>query len=300
MPSISFAREIRHRGLLLGAAFLCAMYATAAAQSAAPESAEENPAASPSVQFDNGLVTLEAEGVPLEDLLDALARAADFRLVKVGDLSAPVTRSMHGVALDSAVRRLLGNHTVVMIYASGSGGQRRLAELRIYADDRLPPPVPDGPDVEKRLLAALQQPDPALRRGALSMADALDDEVAIAILGEVLERDQDPRVRADAASALGRIGGDQAVQALEGGLGDGDPGVASAIARALGRAGGERATLVLEQMVMGDEDPKIRAIAVQTVASLRTPGAREVVEAAAEDENDHVRRAAQQALENWP
>ena len=80
------------------------------------------------VEFRDGLLTLQARDVPLDDILRAIGANAGFDVVVKGDHSAPVSRSFSALALEEGLRRLLGGTSFVMFYG-GTGGADRLVLL---------------------------------------------------------------------------------------------------------------------------------------------------------------------------
>jgi len=101
-----------------GVAVLAGVLLTAAL--AAAEVAPEAPAAGrfapPLVSFDDGLVTVEAEAVPLDELLDAISEVSGVAIR--GDVldPRPVTVRLDAVPLRQAVDRLLRHQNFTMRY----------------------------------------------------------------------------------------------------------------------------------------------------------------------------------------
>ncbi len=65
--------------------------------------AEEATPASIAVHMERGLLSVDARDAPLGDVLEAIAKQADFRLDSKGDLDIPVTWSFAGVPVDKGV-----------------------------------------------------------------------------------------------------------------------------------------------------------------------------------------------------
>jgi HEAT repeat protein len=103
-------------------------------------------------------------------------------------------------------------------------------------------------------------------------------------------------VRWEGAGALGKIGGETAVNALARALGDADGGVRAKAAEALGEIGGEKAvdTLIL---ALRDIDANVRVTAAGSLGGLRAHTATDALHVLmVTDDNASVRSAAATAL----
>ena len=79
-------------------------------------------------------VTFSAPDATLDRLLGAIAEEAGFKLAIEGDLSGqPYATRMSAVPLDRALRRLVGDTSMIVFFEPASGGGRRVAEVRLYA-----------------------------------------------------------------------------------------------------------------------------------------------------------------------
>ena len=58
-------------------------------------------------------------------MLEAIAAEVGFALVMKGDLDRPVTQSFEGLAVDRAIRRVVGRDSLMMRYASAPAPVRR-------------------------------------------------------------------------------------------------------------------------------------------------------------------------------
>ena len=250
------------------------------------------------VRLKNGWLTVRAHDTLLIDVLDAIALVAGADARFGGDLNTPISLSFGPVPLDRGIRRLVGQHTLVMIQKAdeGSPGMPRLSELRVYG----PATVQAGPsrriskaDLLKRITQDLAGPNPAHRVVAVQRVSDLERDVALDLLDNVLAEESTLRVHA--VAALGRIGGDGATARLERILTDHDRRVRTEVVRALGVAKAQRAMLALGQVVFGNYDAEMRKVAVEGLAA-RHDKAAAFLEAAAADEDPGVRGAALEAL----
>ncbi len=137
-------------------------------------------------------------------------------------------------------------------------------------------------------------PDPVARVYA---ANALGEFLAfpgIAACKGAIERDADPRVRAAAASALGRLN-DDGNGALSRALGDGDAQVRLAALRSAGRIN-RFADVPAVARLATDGDVVVRRNAAELLGQLRAPEGFDAALALAKDADANVRNAACHAL----
>ncbi len=147
-------------------------------------------------------------------------------------------------------------------------------------------------------VAALQDPDPGVRRlTAVNLGDSRQDKW-ITFLADMLLEDSDSEVRLAAAEALGKIGKRPAIEPLTRALkSDRDDAVRQAAAGSLGRIKDRRIVDPLASAIVGDESSGVRAAAAR--ASIRFPCKRMLaaLRAASRDDDTTVRSDAAQALD---
>ncbi len=91
----------------------------------------ETPTALIEVKVREGLLTVNARGVPLAEVLRAIGEKAGFTVIIRGNLSAPVTRSLSDIPLEKAIKRLIGENTWFMIYRPSDSERQASAPLRL-------------------------------------------------------------------------------------------------------------------------------------------------------------------------
>lgn len=129
-----------------------------------------------------------------------------------------------------------------------------------------------GEPAQRALLALLREDQPRVRAYAAGALGSMKSERVISSLAAMLD-DQDSYVRQTAAGALGRIGSDQAIQPLAGALQDPVREVASAATLALGQIK-HPAVLPLLVKALGDSTRKTTRAAASALGEL---GAKEAV-----------------------
>jgi HEAT repeat protein len=154
-----------------------------------------------------------------------------------------------------------------------------------------------GENAVPHFTAALGHDDARVRREALlSLAFVGGDAAALLAPGKLA--DPDPEVRLAAATACGEIRAERSVkQLLEQLDREDDSEVVTAILLALGQIGDASAVHAIEKRAVGGffgrkPEPQVRIAAYHALASIGTPHARELVEAARSDKDAEVRVAA--------
>ncbi len=272
--------------------------------------AEDVPSSEMHVAIEHGLLTLAVRDAPLADVLRAIGEEAGFKVTIRSDLHMPVTKSFAGVRLDKAIRRLVGDITMVMIYAPSRDEAEpgRLTEIRLYkvpntrvAPKQQTPPV----TVDQSVLRDLaQQPDPAARAKSVRRLALERGEAAADVLAEVLSQDEDASVRMEAIDALAKMavkpGATRSPAALATALADEAPSVRARAVHALSKVSGGGVVESVAETLRRDPDARVRLMAAWTLGKHRTESARSALEVAAEiDPEATVRREADLALQHW-
>lgn len=259
--------------------------------------------ASISLEYEAGVVTLQARETTLLTVLGELARAAGFRVV-VGERfvdRGPMNLVLSQVTLEQALRRLLVDSNNIVFYAEGGGN---IAQVWLLAADRSPPPAASSPadtgagssDTPGTGASRANSVLRLANRAQSAGADAhLVSEIQTRLI-EILGSDPDALVRTRAALALGKLGTDRAVAALELATRDIEPAVSAQSINALGGIGSILAIHALGAILADVERPvRSRVIAAQALWKHDHELAREYLAAAAADNDDRVRQSASAA-----
>lgn len=240
-------------------------------------------------------LSLDAEAVPLAEIVAEVGRQAGFETTLLGDFGTPVTVTLREVPLAEGLDRLLGDADRLVIYAApppvqeGGTAGRRVARLWLFSSggrsqDAAENPLPDP----------LLQTDSKARSEAvlrLSQADA-SQEAVVDALGRALREDPDALVRSRAAVALGGLRDPRALPALASALDDESFSVRAQVIQALGQSGGDPAAEMLGSVLFHDPDPRLRTLAAQALHHDGSPLAQLYLDAAADDPVPQVRAAA--------
>jgi hypothetical protein len=260
------------------------------------------------VEVTENRLTLEAEDVAVADVLQAIGEAAAIEVVVRGELGNVTRRSLVEEPLAPAIRRLVGQHSVLMLYEKDASGEPQLREVRVQAAGTATAATAeeDGgqrrrggrtPIGQIRNYQQLTVMDNDRRVEAIRALARTKDEAATGVLAEALVRDDNVAVRRLAANALssGDVG-DAAVEALTAALGDDERSIRIQAMRGLTVGLGDASAPLLAEVVRSDGDPAVRRAAVQLASSMEGDQALEVIELAVDDDDDTVRRIAEAAL----
>jgi hypothetical protein len=246
------------------------------------------------IHLDAGLLTLEAQGVPLGEVIGAVGELAGFETILVGDLDSSVTASFTGLPVWGALEQLLGNTNRIVVYNEAERSADRvvvrlwlLASSDAVGDPIILTPEQDIFDDNLQHTNAKTRSLAVLRLGNAGASDEVLEALAQALRG-----DEDPLVRTRAANALAKLGDERAVPVLESALLDEHSTVRTAVIHALGQIGGESATIALGELLLHSTNSRERVVATWGLASQDSPVAREYLDAVANDPDKQVRAAS--------
>ena len=235
---------------------------------------------------------MDVRDAPLADLLRIIGERAGFRVTVHGTVTAPVTDAFTDLPLGEGIRRVVGGNGLVLIYAPSQGGGSTSVptEVWVYAM---------GPRPRDQVTQALAHPDRSARLEAVQSLRGRQDEAAGEALAQILKQAPDPIVRAQAATALGTVGGAQAADALSTALEDQDPSVRIEATRAIATVEGDEAAHPLAGVLLGDQDPQVRLEAARALATFKSDEAYGVLKAAGWEQDGPVRQVIALALARW-
>ncbi|MDH3389965.1 MAG: HEAT repeat domain-containing protein [Gammaproteobacteria bacterium] len=254
-----------------------------------------------SIDYQNGRLSLSAEQAPIVELMQLVADEAGFEAAAYGDFGAQtVSLTFTELPLAVAIRRLLKDTSAIVSYrrAGEPGAERAIEKIFLLGSGsaagsepiRLETLAPD-PDNDLRS-SEIEATDARERIDAIERTQGLGDEITLENLAFSLQHDPDPEVRLKAITAIGEIGGSTAAAMLESGLGDDNPRVRQLVVQTLGAIEDERIPFWLGQVLMGDPDPRVRLVAVHSIARQGGDTARIFLEAATGDSSSAVSDAA--------
>jgi HEAT repeat protein len=216
---------------------------------------------------------------------DAVRRRAAEMLGDVGDPEdTQVVETLTTLALNDDDDEV----RAMAVDALSELGQEALEQL-LARDAGIDPGSTDWTAV-RAFSKAMDSERPECRMAAASALGRIGDQDAVRPLIGKLE-DPDPRVRERVCYALGRVGHPQAVEALTKRLEDEHERVRSSAADALGSIGTSRALAALLEM-LDDENAAIRRVAASALGNAGSAKPVPNLVGALEDPHDAVRNAA--------
>jgi len=235
------------------------------------------------VVVEHGRVTLTAENVRTQYVLDELARQNDMTIVQNGFIKGIITLEFERQPLALALNRLLRDEKYLLHQAQSTVLWILSDELTVGRDSTMP------------LEAELMHGDVRARKTAVRGLRSLESQNAIASLSLALA-DEDQAVRIQAIQALARIGGDDALVTLASVAADDDAWVRGEAVNALASIGGESSVRYLA-LALNDEAAQVRASVVEALADIAGEPSLNLLSAALNDPDPGVRIAAVEALE---
>jgi hypothetical protein len=257
-----------------------------AAEAAGPPPASSAISPPPVVTVENRVVSVDAVDAEMADVLSALAQQAGFQLTISGQLGR-VTAAFTRASVEEALRRLVQDHELMLVYGAPAGGHgpSKLLRVDVFAST-----------ASRWGSAGLTGTERATTLAEISqLLVAQDREHAARRLGELLGT-PDATVRARSAWALGRVGGPQAVLALVAATRDQAPEVRVQAVYALGSVEAARAIPTLGDLLLRDPAVLVRRAAARTLGTLPDAAAVSALSAATQDGDTLVRREVASAL----
>lgn len=285
--------------LLMAASVALAVGASAAA---APASVGGS-SGSFDLEFESGLLTIEANDAPLYAILSEIGRQAGFEITTTEDVSIPVSASMAGEEVINALERLLAGFDWVLVYESPTPGSavRPIKNLIVFESTGVAVDTTTSPDEMAATAGTMQSAETdelaraesrARARDLLRLVNSGASPEVLSTLGEALQSDDDAWVRGRAAAALGALQDERAVSDLAWALGDENASVRMQAIQALGQIGGDRAVWALGAALMNGATDLERIQAAWALGKQDSDLARQLLDAAEGDPNDLVRRAS--------
>lgn len=235
----------------------------------------------PVVQYENGLLSVQAIDASLRKLLDEIAVKTDLAVVGEVVPDQRISVAFHALGMDEALRHILRDRSFIFLSRQHSNRQSWLQgtlneTLWMF-------PKTDGRSVVRRAVddethnAGFAAESISLEPGPgredtdgwidtiIELGD-MGDPAAEAQLADMMWHEH-ADVREAAIESLAEIGGDSAAVALAGALVDADPRVREQVVVTLGEIGGEIARGLLEQ-TLSDESSLVREAAAEMLEEL--------------------------------
>ncbi len=288
----------------------------ASRQAAAQDTGHEIAAGDIVFDGESGLLSVDIGAVPLADVLRSIVEQTDAKLIIRDDVGTTVAQRFRGIPLERGIRRLAAGEMrfgMVIEYepSASDSGARVPAKIVVFAASGSPaagarPGRSAGGGKVKAavpLSPALQGSDRQTQLERLVEVRDLaqsGNPAAAERLAWILSQSEDPKVRRNAAQALGKFGNNAAARTvLIDALSDENLLARMAAFKSLTRVGGDGATRAFVQVLSEADDPLSRRAAVFALGELPDQNARKALENARSDRNSAVGEAAERALAQW-
>ena len=262
----------------------------------------KEPQGSWAVDVDRGRISLAAENAPIREIVLAIVKHFDLRLVEHARIGGTVSATLFDETLHAVLGQLLERHSFQLYSAAAAETDDRHqtsipSTLWIFSSvsGRAPAGtvfleavLHQGTAPEKReairelkrlqsaasvqaLSVALTDDDETIRKLALDALEDIEHPEALAAIASA-SHDPDPRVRSAAAAALASGDRTSAERYLELALGDPDPRVRRSVVESLvdvplGTLPDEQIVVALNRALL-DDDPEVRMHAVDALESI--------------------------------
>jgi hypothetical protein len=246
---------------------------------------------SPQIQVDDRLLTAQINGLPLRQVLSVITRASGIRIFAHGPSDERITATFNRLPFDEALRRILHGKNFVFLYAERSEANgvqvTGLREVHVYGG---PGRKDDARPNTFRSVALSAQPVAVEgERGAGNESPTKSEQV--------IPRETHRGRRKRSAEDLGKMWSPEALPPLVRALSDDDPSVRASAATALGGTWNEGALAPLAGALLSDQAPHVREAAARALGETWSEGAvRPLSQALLRDPNRSVRQAAAGAL----
>ncbi len=253
-----------------------------------------------SVHVDDGLVSLTADNVPVQEIIQVIAIQYDLRLVQHVSLDRVITLRVEKQPLPDVLGDILGKESYQLYLATSNVRD-------IATDNAVPGTLWVFAEGSTLAPAATVFFEAVLYRGSLTEKQEairelrrLGTSVAIQALSLGLA-DENERVRDSAFEALKNIGSGEPLGAIASATMDSDPQVRSEAATALASGDSEASAEYLAQ-ALDNSDPRVRMSVVAALAdvpwgAMPSQQAVAALNRAFKDENLEVRMKAIDSLE---
>ena len=278
-----------------------------------------------SVRVDDGLISLSAHNVSVQDVIDEIATQSDLRVVQHVALDRAITLNLARQPLPNALDKILKNDSYQLYQATSSEDEAESdnpvpgtlwifsegSSLELGATIFFEAVILHGsfrekkeairelrrigtPDAANTLSLALSDPDSRVRDAAFSALAKIDGEEALAAIASA-SADTDPWVRSEAANALSYANTESAVEYLHLAFNDPDPRVRMTVVEAFTDIPIEQAVAALS-LALRDEDPAVRMHAVDALEEIGGEIAFQTLMRAQADEDPDVADAVDESL----
>lgn len=244
------------------------------------------------IHVEQGRVTVNLAGIPLEEVLQAISTQSRIRVVLHGPRPEPISVAFQAVPLEEALRRLMKANFLLVYAADGA-----LAEVRVLRAPDERTLAEERKSIES-LIETLAEGEPAQRREAVLALGESTSAQSVEPLAKALEEDDAAEVRQAVVSVLEKVEGSEAVAALADAVSnDSDQTVRLSAVKALATRDSSEAVDALTQALEADAEPSVRYEALVSLAEWGDDQVRDALLQALDDSEASIRAKAAEILQ---
>lgn len=250
------------------------------------------------LRISNGLASLSAEHVSLQQIIEEVVVQADLRLIQHGSIEGAVTVTLPKQPLDEFLNELLKDQSYQLFQAAVDADEANSlgpvpGTLWIFSSGQAPAPA-----ATVFLEAVLYFGSVAEKKEAIRELRRLGSDVAVETLSLALQ-DADKRIRdaaLDALAAIAATGSDAALAAIASTSFDNDLRARDEAVNAMSSGNAASALRYLD-LAMADPDPRVRMSVIDAYADIPDEYAAMAISRALADPDPDVREHALNALD---
>ena len=218
----------------------------------------------PAYDHNDGTVSVHSINTSLYNVLSAICESANIRLIMEDDLSMTDSISFNELPLDQAIRRLVGNKGLLIIYQiPESDNIGKIKEIRVYNN-------PVITQAEETISSHIQEKIEWINY----LATQAKDEALAELERMLLIKENNLTITRHVIDTLSNITDDRISSILAKGLSDNRPQVRNNIVHALGQQDDLNSSLILAQVLYGDPDKTTRLQAIEQLGLYNSPTAK--------------------------
>lgn len=247
------------------------------------------------VEISEGTAAVICNGVPLKDVIEAIALRTGIIVYSKASLDEAVTHALTDESIPSLIRKILRDYDFTLHYVADSASGKPVFGSRLWIladdDDTATPVWSIGEPLQEWTHSDAIGDARRNRLQALSNIETWNNHAPLS--NELLVALGDPAVavRAEAASVLGEIASPQAIMHLRDVLYDSDKRVRIAAIDALADSADDEAAMTLAPLLQ-DADPDIRREVIDALAEIDSKIAHQLLAGALADETEINRETA--------
>ncbi len=206
------------------------------------------------IRIKDNLLTIKADKIPLETILNKIAGFTPIKIISYGSLNDPISVDMEDVPLNEGLKQLTSKINRAFVYETGKSDTTASGIIKIFIFSTT---ARHRKTVDQEtLLESLNDANPNVReKTAARLAAYINDERVILHLTKVMLKDKNEKVLSSTAKALGNFN---------------KTWVKLSVIKALAKIGGKKAIAPLKE-ALNDKIPEVREAATSALERIDKP-----------------------------